>query len=145
MKAVAPGITGLLYSVYEDSEELFRATPGGAGTYLLRRLPPTEFLEPIAGWLKQGRLLGEELAPAVWQYFKDGVASMPVGGSARQLANLTQREHEVLGLLSKGHPDKDIADRLDISVHTVHEHVRNIFDKLGAHNRTEAAVKFLHK
>jgi DNA-binding NarL/FixJ family response regulator len=145
MRVAAPGVSGLLYSVYEDSEELFRATPGGAGTYLLRRLPPNQFLEPIAGWLKQGRPLGEGLAPAVWQYFKDGVAAMPVGGSARQLADLTQREHEVLGLLSKGHPDKDIADRLDISVYTVHEHVRNIFDKLGAHNRTEAAVRFLHK
>ena len=145
LKAVAPGVAGLLYSAYEDSEELFRATPGGAGTYLLRRLPPTQFLEPIAGWFKQGRPLAEGIAPAVWQYFKDGVASVPVGDSSRQLADLTQREQEVLGLLSKGHPDKDIADRLEISVHTVHEHVRNIFDKLGAHNRTEAAVKFLHK
>ena len=140
-----PKSRGLLYSVYEDSEELFRTTPGGAGTYLLRRTPPTQFLEPIAGWLKHGRQLGEEMAPAVWQYFKDSVASMPIGGAARQLAHLTQREHEVLGLLSKGHPDKDIADQLGISIYTVHEHVRNIFDKLGAHNRTEAAVKFLQK
>jgi len=145
MKVAVPEVCGLLYSVYEDSEELFKATPGGAGTYLLRRTPPTQFLEPIAGWLKQGRLLGEEMASAVWQYFKDSVTSMPIGAAARQLAHLTQREHEVLGLLSKGHPDKDIADQLSISIHTVHEHVRNIFEKLGAHNRTEAAVKFLQK
>lgn len=85
------------------------------------------------------------MAPAVWQYFKDSLISLPVGGAARQLANLTRREHEVLELLSKGHPDKDIADQLGISIHTVHEHVRNIFEKLGAHNRTEAAVKFLQK
>jgi DNA-binding NarL/FixJ family response regulator len=111
----------------------------------LRRTPPTQFLEPIAGWLKQGRQLGEEMAPAVWQHFKDSVASLPIGGVARQLAHLTQREHDVLALLGKGHPDKDIADQLGISIHTVHEHVRNIFEKLGAHNRTEAAVKFLQK
>jgi len=145
LKVAVPEVSGLLYSIYEDSEELFRATPGGGGTYLLRRTPATQFLEPIARWLKQGRLLGEERIPAVWQYFKDSVASMPVGSSARQLAHLTQREHEVLGLLSKGHPDKDIADQLGISIHTVHEHVKNIFDKLGAHNRTEAVVKFLQK
>ena len=84
-------------------------------------------------------------APAAWQYFKDSLASMPVGQAARQLAHLTQREHQVLELLSKGHPDKDIADRLGISIYTVHEHVRNVFEKLGAHNRTEAAVKFLQK
>jgi DNA-binding NarL/FixJ family response regulator len=145
MKATAPDVAGLLYSVYEDSEELFRRTPGGAGTYLLRRTGPTEFLEPIRAWLKQGSLPGEQMASAAWQYFKDSVISMPVGGPARHLGSLTQREHEVLGLLSKGHPDKEIADQLGISVYTVHEHVRNIFDKLDAHNRTEAAVKFLQK
>jgi len=50
MKAAAPEIGGLLYSVYEDSEELFKRTPGGAGTYLLRRTGPTQFLEPIRAW-----------------------------------------------------------------------------------------------
>jgi len=145
LKVAAPEVPGLLYSVYEDSEELFRSTPGGAGTYLLRRTPPTQFLEPIAGWLKHGRQLGEEIAPAVWQHFKDSVASLPIGGAARQLAHLTQRENEVLGLLSQGLPDKDIADQLGISIHTAHEHVRNVLEKLGAHNRTEAAVKFLQK
>ena len=145
MKVAVPEMVGLLYSVYEDSEELFRTTPGGAGTYLLRRTPTTQFLEPIAGRLRRGRLRAEEMPSAAWQYFKDSLASMPVGPSGRQLASLTQREHEVLALLSKGHSDKDIADRLDISIYTVHEHVRKVFDKLGAHNRTEAAVMFLQK
>ena len=57
LKVAAPGVAGLLYSVYEDSEELFRATPGGAGTYLLRRSPPTRFLEPIAEGTGQGKSL----------------------------------------------------------------------------------------
>ena len=61
------------------------------------------------------------------------------------MTHLTQREHEVLALLSKGQLDKEIAARLDISIYTVHEHVRNIFEKLRVHNRTEAVVKFLHK
>jgi DNA-binding NarL/FixJ family response regulator len=145
LKVATPEVPGLLYSVYEDSEEMFRATPGGAGTYLLKRMPLTQLLEPIAGRLKQGGLLAEEMVPAAWQYFKDSVTSLPIGGASRQLVNLTQREHEVLALLGKGHPDKDIADQLGISIHTVHEHVRNIFEKLGAHNRTEAAVKFMQK
>ena len=145
MRAVAPEIGGLLYSVYEDSEELFRTTPGGAGTYVLRRTPPTGFLEPIRGLLKHDALSGREMTPAVWQYFKDHFALPPSGGLEPQLASLTQREHEVLGLLSKGHPDKEIADELGISIHTVHEHVRNIFEKLHVHNRTEAVVKFLQK
>ena len=145
LKVAAPGVAGLLYSVYEDSEELFRATPGGAGTYLLRRTPPTRFLEPITEVLARKNLSNEELAVGVWQYFKSTVASLPIGGPAPQLAHLTQREHEVLALLSKGQLDKEIAERLGISIYTVHEHVRNIFEKLGVHNRTEAVVKFLQK
>jgi DNA-binding NarL/FixJ family response regulator len=145
LKLAAPGVAGLLYSVYKDSEELFRTTPGGAGTYLLRRTPPTRFLEPIAEVLARGNLSGEEIAAGVWQYFKNAVASLPIGGLAYHLTHLTQREREVLALLSEGQLDKEIAARLGISIHTVHEHVRNIFEKLRVHNRTEAVVKFLHK
>ena len=145
LKVAAPGVAGLLYSVYEDSEELFRATPGGAGTYLLRRSPPTRFLEPIAEVLARGNLSAEEIAAGVWQYFKNTVASLPIGGPAYHLTHLTQREREVLALLSEGQLDKEIAARLDISIYTVHEHVRNIFEKLSVRNRTEAVVKFLHK
>jgi DNA-binding NarL/FixJ family response regulator len=145
LKVAAPGVAGLLYSVYEDSDELFRATPGGAGTYLLRRTPPTQFLEPMAEVLARGHLSGEVMATGAREYFKSTFASLPIGGPARQLTHLTQREHEVLALLSKGQLDKEIAERLGISIYTVHEHVRNIFEKLGVHNRTEAVVKFLQK
>jgi len=145
LKAAAPGVQGLLYSVYKDSEEMFRTTPGGAGTYLLRRSLPTRFLEPIAEVLARGNLSGEETATGVWQYFKNTVASLPIGGLAYHLTHLTLREREVLALLSEGQLDKEIATRLDISIYTVHEHVRNIFEKLRVRNRTEAVVKFLHK
>ena len=63
----------------------------------------------------------------------------------RTKAGLTQREHEVLALLSKGHPDKLIAELLRLSTFTVHGHVRNIFEKLGVHNRVEAVVKYFQK
>jgi DNA-binding NarL/FixJ family response regulator len=145
LKATAPGVAALLYSVYKDSEELFRSTPGGAGAYLLRRTPPNRFLEPVAEALAMGNLSGAEIAAGVWRYFKNTVASLPMGSRALPLPRLTQREGEVLALLSKGQMDKEIAVRLDISIHTVHEHVRNIFEKLHVHNRTEAVVKLLQK
>jgi DNA-binding NarL/FixJ family response regulator len=85
------------------------------------------------------------MATGVWRYFLEHVSRLPISSAGRSLTDLTQREHEVLALLSRGHPDKDIADRLAISVYTVHEHVRNIFEKLGVHNRTEAVVRFLQK
>ena len=145
LKVTAPGVAALLYSVCKDSDELFRSTPGGAGTYLLRRIPPNRLLDPIAEVLAKGNLSRMEIAAGVWQYFKTTVASLPMGSQGRQLPHLTQREGEVLALLSKGQMDKEIAAQLDISIHTVHEHVRNIFEKLGVHNRTEAVVKLLQK
>jgi DNA-binding NarL/FixJ family response regulator len=145
LKVTAPAMAGLLYSVYKDSEELFRSTPGGVSTYLLRRTPPNRFLEPIAEVLARGKCSSAEIAAGVWQYFKNTIASLPIDSPARQLSHLTHREGQVLALLSKGQMDKEIADRLDISIHTVREHVRNLFEKLHVHNRTEAVVKLLQK
>ena len=145
LRGAAPTMACLLYSTYEDSEELFRSTPGGAGTYLLKRTSATEFLEPIAGALSEPNPTAQQMLDGVWQYFKNALSSPPTNGSGHKLANLTRREEEVLALLGKGQPDKEIADHLRISAHTVHGHVRKIFEKLGVHNRTEAVVRYLQK
>jgi DNA-binding NarL/FixJ family response regulator len=141
----ASGLAVLPYGVYEASEELFRTTPGGAGIYVLRRTPPNGFLEPLREALRQEHWSNREMAAQITQYFQRGLVSTPPLGPARPLARLTGREQEVLTLLSQGYRDKNIADQLAISVYTVHEHVRNIFEKLNVHNRTEAVVRFLQK
>jgi DNA-binding NarL/FixJ family response regulator len=145
LRVVAPSVTGLAYSVHEDSQELFRATPGGASAYLLRRAAPAQILDPLRGVLGQAGLSPREVASSVWQYFRNTFASTGAGGIPDELTSLTQREREVLALLSKGHPHKFIAARLRLSAYTVHGHVRNIFEKLGVHNRVEAVVKYFQK
>jgi DNA-binding NarL/FixJ family response regulator len=145
LAAVAPKIIGLLFSVFEDSEKLFEAAPGGAPCYVFRRTPATKILVPIEAALKHGPRTREQFNSSVRRYFQDVVISSPIHGSANELSNLTPREHEILGLLSKGHPDKEIADFLRISTWTVHGHLKKIFEKLGAHNRTDAVVKYLNK
>jgi len=138
-------VTGLLFSVYEDSDQLFKSAPGGAPYYLLRRTPPTRILAPIVGVGRNGLLTREEILISVRRFFENAISSLPVGGPTNELSSLTQREHEILALLSKGHPDKEIADSLRISTWTVHGHLKKIFEKLGAHNRTDAVVKYLNK
>ena len=145
LNSIAPEVAGFLFSVYEDSEQLFKSTPGGAGSYMFRRTAPTQLLAPITAAWKKGVFPREEIAKSVRRYFEDAVVSLPVGGSAHELVNLTPREHEILTLLSKGHPDKEIADILRISNWTVHGHLKKVFEKLKAHNRTDAVVKYLHK
>jgi len=145
LSAIAPKIFGLLFSVFEDSEQLFEAAPGGAPCYVFRRTPPTRILVPIEAALKSGGRTREQFNNSVRRYFQDVVISSPIYGAPDGLSNLTPREHEILGLLSKGHPDKEIAEFLRISTWTVHGHLKKIFEKLGAHNRTDAVVKYLNK
>lgn len=145
LKRLAPKVVGLVFSVYEDCDLLFACAPGGAASYLFRRTLPTRILEPIADAWEQGNLTRDSIASKVRQYFETAVTSLPVGGASNVLANLTQRELEILGSLSKGQSDKEIADLLRISTWTVHGHLKKIFEKLGAHNRTEAVLKYLHK
>jgi DNA-binding NarL/FixJ family response regulator len=145
VKRLNPKVSGLVFSVYQDCDLLFACSPGGAACYLFRRTAPTRILEPITEPWGQDPLTQECMATKVRQYFETVVSALPVGGSSHALINLTQRELEILGWLSKGQSDKEIADLLRISTWTVHGHLKKIFEKLGAHNLTEAVLKYLHK
>jgi DNA-binding NarL/FixJ family response regulator len=138
-----PGIVGLLYSVFEDSDQLFKSTPGGAAGYMLKRTPTYRIFDPIAE--TSGLLTSEVIALKIREYFQRLVAAMPSGPSALDTARLTPREHEILALLAKGDLAKEIADSLGISIWTVHGHIKSIFEKLNVHTRTEAVLKFLQK
>jgi len=143
LRRVKPSIVGLLYSVFEDSDQLFKSTPGGAAGYMLKRTPTHRIFDPITE--TTGPLTSEIIAARVREYFRRLVAAMPSGPSALDMAKLTPREHEILALLAKGDLAKEIADSLGISIWTVHGHVKSIFEKLNVHTRTEAVVKFLQK
>ena len=142
---VAPNLPVLFYSVYEDSDQLFKATPGGASGYLLKRTPPNLLFDPIAPLLGRETLTAKRMAHQVRQYFQELVLSLAPGELSPDVARLTHREQEILNLLSKGFLDKEIADALRISVWTVHGHLKKIFEKLKVHTRTEAAIKYLQK
>ena len=67
------------------------------------------------------------------------------GASTKATENLSQREQEVLDLLSQGLIYKEIAEKLGISYETVHTYVRRIYEKLQVRTRTEAVAKFLRR
>jgi DNA-binding NarL/FixJ family response regulator len=138
-----PGLVVLSYSIYADSDELFKSTPGGAVVYLLKRTPPDRVFEPIAGL--EGAVTSEQVASHVRKYFQQMAAMLPSGPPFWKLAKLTPREQEILALLSKGAVIKEIAGTLGISNWTVHGHVKSIFEKLKVHTRTEAVVRYLQR
>ncbi len=135
----------VFFTTHEDSDQLFKATPGGASGYLLKRTSPECLFEPIAGALKEGALSPDRIGRYVRRYFQSLVESLSTLESSREMARLTLREREILNLVSKGCLDKEIAESLGISLWTVHGHLKKIYDKLGVHTRTEAAIRFLQK
>jgi DNA-binding NarL/FixJ family response regulator len=139
------GLPAVSYGVHVDSEELFALTPGGASGYVLRRMAPGQLLEPVLSILADGRPTAETLFRCAQSYFQGLLQSKPTGQNFSKAAQLTQREQDVLNLMSKGHLDKEIALALGISTWTVHEHVKRIFEKLQVHSRTEAVLAYLQK
>jgi DNA-binding NarL/FixJ family response regulator len=138
------GVPALAYSTCTDGDQLFVSTPGGSQGYLLRRVKPTRLLEPIFNDAGQPDFTGAGLLERVRTYFKT-LLQPPSGHDLSLLARLTRREREVLDLLSKGCVDKEIAQSLGISAWTVHDHIKNIFERLHVRTRTEAVVRYLEK
>jgi DNA-binding NarL/FixJ family response regulator len=139
-----PGVTALTYSVHADGDQMFASTPGGAAGYLIKRIEPNRLLDPILNVAKRPNLPIKDALPSVKSYFQALLQSHSDPEITR-LPKLSRREREVLALLSKGWVDKEIAQTLRISVWTVHDYVKSIFERLKVHTRTEAVARYFEK
>jgi DNA-binding NarL/FixJ family response regulator len=141
---ILPGVPALTYSVHADGDHMFISTPGGAGSYLVKRVKPDRLLEPILKVASRSELMTEDFPQRVKYYFQQLLQLHPSHDSLA-LAKLTHREQEVMQLLSKGCVDKEIAQAMGISLWTVHGHIKNIFERLQVRTRTEAVIRYLEK
>ena len=137
LKELLPATQVIVLTVYEDSEHIFRALKAGASGYLLKRSEPEDILEAIHNAREGGAPMSSQIARRVVHSFHEPT---PVG---LDTTALTERETEILALLSKGFANKEIADQLGISVPTVRTHLRHIYEKLHVRSRSEAIVKYL--
>lgn len=139
LKQVAPEILVVMLTVYEDTENIFKALAAGASGYLLKRTTSAELIAALRDVQKGGSPMTTHIARKVVQSFQKA------GPSQQATENLSQREQEVLDCLSQGFLYKEIADKLGISYETVHTYVRRIYEKLQVRTRTEAVAKFLRR
>ena len=139
LTALVPEAQVLMLTVFEDTERIFRALAAGASGYLLKRLSPKKLLEAIEEVYAGGSPMSAPIARKVVQSFK----AAPAHGDASM--ELSPRERAVLDRLAGGLAYKQIADELDVSIHTVRNYIRRIYEKLHVHTRTEAVAKFLQK
>lgn len=141
---IRPGVPALTYSVHMDGDQMFVSTPGGSSGYLVKRVKPDRLLEPMLSASSRAELMNEDLLLRVKYYFQE-LLQLHTAHDNSALAKLTRREREVLGLLSKGCVDKEIAQTMGISVWTVHGYIKSIFERLHVRTRTEAVIRYLEK
>jgi RNA polymerase sigma factor (sigma-70 family) len=139
LKPLIPETQIMMLTVYEDTENIFNALAAGAGGYLLKRTSSKELLEAIQDVQRGGSPMTMHIARKVVQSFQKTAAS------ALATENLSDREQQVLDLLSQGLIYKEIAEKLGISYETVHTYIRRIYEKLQVRTRTEAVAKFLRR
>jgi DNA-binding NarL/FixJ family response regulator len=138
LKEALPSVQVIIVTVYRNHELIIQALQAGACGYLLKRSSPDELLKAISEVLSGGAPMTGEIARMLVEAFQKKPASSAPGDG------LTQRESEILALLSEGLSNKEIADRGKISYDTVRAHLRHIYEKLHVRGRTEAVKKFLN-
>lgn len=126
-----------MLSVYEDDDNVFRAICAGASGYVTKPVMPQQLLDAVEQAFGGGTPMSPHIARKVLQMFKH-YAPPP-----RADYNLTDRECEVLKLLTQGDDYKQIADKLFLSVFTIRAHIRNIYDKLHVHSKSQAVATAL--
>ncbi|HEX3855817.1 MAG TPA: response regulator transcription factor [Verrucomicrobiae bacterium] len=139
LKKLLPAVQIIMLTVYEDTENIFSALTAGANGYMLKRTTTKELLEAITEVHRGGSPMTMHIARKVVQSLQHTAAT------AQPTENLSEREQQVLDLLSQGLMYKEIAEKLGISYETVHTYIRRIYEKLQVRTRTEAVAKFLRR
>jgi DNA-binding NarL/FixJ family response regulator len=134
LKPICPSVNFLIFTSFEDTDNIFNALKVGAIGYLVKTIQPSKLLDAIVEAYKGGAPMSSQIARKVVQSFNGIHENI-------ELEKLSNREREILDLLSKGLRYKEIADKLFLSTETVRTHIRNTYEKLQVNSRTEALNK----
>lgn len=135
VKELYPGALIMMCTVFEDTTKIFDALKAGANGYILKRTAGEILINAIKDLLSGGAPMSSEIARKVVGSFREG--SVVSNGSLQ----LTNKENEILSLLANGYGNKEMAERLCVSVNTIRTHIYHIYEKLHVHNRIEALNK----
>ena len=141
LKPLLPAMQIIMLTVYQSTEDIFKALAAGATGYLLKQTPPAELLAAIQNVHAGGSPMSSHIARKIVQSFQQPPPALPPASAEAQ--SLSPREVQVLNLLAKGFLYKEIAESMQVSYATVHTHIRHIYEKFHVRSRTEAVARHL--
>jgi DNA-binding NarL/FixJ family response regulator len=133
-KEKSPRTSFMMFTIYENNDTVFEALEAGAAGYLLKNSSPAKIAESLKELYEGGSPMNAEIAKKLVLRFQQQ-------GSVLNEYHLTAKEQQVLQLMSKGYLYKEMAAELNITVNTIKQHTRHIYEKLHVQNKAEAINK----
>jgi DNA-binding NarL/FixJ family response regulator len=137
LKERHPDLLVLMLTIHDDDERIFDAVCAGASGYLLKKTPPARLLESVREAVDGGAPMSPEVARRVIALFRE------FRPTPNAKCDLTPHEQRLLRLLVDGHNYRTAAAELGVTVHTISFHLRNVYEKLQVHSKSEAVAKAL--
>ncbi len=139
LKKKLPEIKIIMLTVFDDDDNILKAILAGADGYLLKKSSPQKILTALQEALSDGSPMTPSIAKKVITLFRNYLPNK------KEEFSITKREIEVLELIVDGYNNKEISDKLFISIETVRNHIRHIYEKLHVHSKSEAVVKAIRE
>jgi DNA-binding NarL/FixJ family response regulator len=131
-----PRLQVVMLTVFAEEARIFESLCNGACGYLLKRTPPARLLEALREAHEGGSPMSPDIARKVVAAFQQATPAAVGHG-------LTPHEVRIIKMLADGDSYREVADQLDITVNTVRNYIRSIYDKLQVHTKSEAVSKAL--
>jgi len=131
-----PSVQVCMQTVFEDDDKVFASLCAGASGYILKNTAPEKVLQAIREVAEGGAFFTPSIAKKILHNFHEQPAQA-------EYIKLSEKEKEVLKYLVDGMSYKMIADKVNVSFHTIHSHIKNIYEKLHVNSKGEAVAKAL--
>jgi DNA-binding NarL/FixJ family response regulator len=136
IKQLFPSIHICMQTIFEEDDKVFASLCAGASGYILKNTAPDKVLQAIREVADGGAFFTPSIAKKVLFNFQQQPQQA-------EYIRLSEREKEILKALVDGMSYKMIADKVGLSFHTIHTHIKNIYEKLHVNSKGEAITKAL--
>jgi DNA-binding NarL/FixJ family response regulator len=145
LKSRFPAARIIIFSALGDDETAINAIRHGADGYLLKNTSPQTLVAAVGSVASGHNAVSPSILNKMFRYMRNGETntSAAQAANAPETTGLTAKERAVMDLICKRESTKRIAEHMGVTIHTVRFHLRNIYEKLGAHTQTEAVLNYL--